>query len=126
MRGELLAGRRDEELDQPAAAVRGGPVAKPAQPGELILLEVGGVGRVEPHQDLDPVGVELLDVLSEVVAVLEPEPVRSADLGGHGEHEPRCLRPPGDVGAKLLVHQDPELAAAEVGAYQPLGGLEDQ
>jgi hypothetical protein len=124
--GELLAGRRHEELEHPPAPAADGVVIQPFQGGGLRCTQPGGVGRVEAHQRLDPVGAESLDVRGEVVAVLERKLLRAAGFGRHGQLEACLPGVPGDIGAELLVHQDAEAAAAERHATGPLGAGEDQ
>src|SRR5205823_13333045 len=68
---------------------------------------------VVADQDLRERRVELQDVLAEAVAVLEVELVLARLLHGHGERQALPLGAPRDVGAELLVHQEPGLLRSE-------------
>ena len=67
------------------------PVGQALQAPELALVELGGVVGVVADEDLREVGIELLDVLAELVAVLEVELVLAGLLDRHRELQPVLL-----------------------------------
>jgi hypothetical protein len=91
-----------------------------SQPPELALVHLGVAVGVVADQDLGEMGVEALDVVAELVAVLEVELVLAGLLDRHGQLEAAALRLLRDAAAELLVDQGPR--DARVGAG--VGGLE--
>ena len=83
------------------------PVGQPLQPLGLALVHPGVAVRVVAHEHLGEVGVELLDVRAEVVAVLEVELVLARLLDRHREQEAALLRLLRDAlgRAELLVDE---------------------
>ena len=104
-RGELVRLRRHEELEQVLRLTRGEVVRQPGQALGLPAVELAVALRVVARQDLHEVGLELLDVAREVLAVLEVELGHRALLRRHRERDPAPLRLAGDGGAVLLVDQ---------------------
>ena len=81
------------------------PVREPLQPRELLLVHRGVAVGVVADEHLGEVGVELLDVGGEVVAVLEVELVLAGLLDRHRQLEAVLARLLGDVRAELLVDE---------------------
>src|SRR3954451_17494402 len=83
------------------------PVGEPLEALELALVHLGVAVGVVADEHLGEVGVELLDVRAEVLAVLEVELVLPALLDRHRELEPVVLGGLGNPGglAELLVDE---------------------
>jgi hypothetical protein len=125
--GRLLAGRRHQQFEHPVAPAGLRVVVQLPERGRLRFAQLGRVFGVVPDQHLDPVRVERLDVLGELVAVLELEPLGTTFLHRHGQHEAGLLGRAGHVGAELLVDQDAQPPRDQRGiADHPLGRGEDQ
>ena len=119
---QLGALGRHQQLEEelPLALVE--PVAEATKALALAAVHLGvPVGDVA-HEDLREVGVEPLDVIAELVAVVEVELVLARLLDRHRQHEAALLGLLGDAlrRAELLV--DEAACAAWLGA--PLGGLQ--
>ena len=108
---ELVVGERGGGLGGPLAFLQrtergGGEAGEPLPEGELAVhpVEALGVGRVVPHDPVEVVGVEAVEVGTEGVDLdPQPQPV------GLGDGPPVLPFPAGEFGVELLE-------------LQPLGG----
>src|ERR687891_79874 len=124
----LLRRRRDEQLEQVLPPLLVQPVTQTLE--TLGLSSVHRVGflpavRVVADEHLGERGIELLDVRSKFLAVLEVELVLPALLDGHGQDQPGRLRVPRGVGAELLVDEHACGLAWNALVERPLRALVD-
>ena len=99
------------------------PLGELQQPRRLALVHLRIAFRVVAHEHLREVGVERLDVLAERVAVVEVELLLARLLDRHRELVAARLRLARDVGAVLLVDEDPRRVLRRPvgdGALEPL------
>ena len=120
---ELVWLRGHEQLEQELAVVLVEPVGEALEPLGLAQVHLGVALRVVADEHLREVGVELLDVGAEVLAVLEVELVLAGLLDRHREQQAVLLGLLGDAlrGAELLVDQ----AAGRVRVDALLGRLQE-
>ena len=81
------------------------PLGQPHELGRLPAVGFRVRVRVVPDQHLREVGIELEDVVAEVLAVLEIEHVLARLLHRHGQLEAPLAGLGGDVATELLVDQ---------------------
>src|SRR3954464_4393854 len=88
---QLLVGGGHQQLEEELAVVLVEPVREPLEASGLALVHLAVAVRVVADQDLREVGVELLDVVAELVPVLEVELVLPGLLHRHCELEAPLL-----------------------------------
>src|SRR3954452_7609830 len=117
---ELVLGPRNEELEEELAVVLVEPVRQALEPLELALVHLGVAVRVEADEHLAEVGVEGLDVRTEVVVVLEVELVLARLLGRHRGLQAVLLGLRDDLGAELLVDEHAQRGGIRAAALDRL------
>ena len=95
------------------------------QPHDLRGVHLTVAVRVVTDQHLGELGVELLDMLAELVPVFEVELVLPALLDRHREHVAFAPRLSSDVGAELLVDQEADVLPGRAVGHGLLEPLED-
>ena len=119
---ELIRLGWHQQLEEELAVVLVEPVGEPLQLLCLAPVHLLVALGVVAHEHLREIGVELLDVGAEVLAVLEVELVLPGLLHRHREQQPTVLGLLGNAlgRAELLVHQ----AAGGVRVHALLGRLQ--
>jgi hypothetical protein len=83
------------------------PSRQPLKPHGLAAVELRVAVGVVAHEHLGEVRVKRLDVLGEILPELEVELLLARALDGHRQREVLATRRARDVGAELLVDQQP-------------------
>src|SRR5581483_5956251 len=117
---------RDEELEQelPVALVQ--PLRQPAELHDLTLVQLTIALGVVTDEHLGEVGIELLDLLAELLAVLEVELVLARLLDGHRELVAPRLRFARDARAVLPVYEHPRVLLRRTELHRVLEPFPDQ